>query len=317
MILDKKVIVESWHRIDSGAHLFGQISRLTVRMTYLMATLMLCTVSAADYFTGIELMMSPMYAFPCLLMDWRIGRAQALIYAMGASGVQWLIGTVGGRPYSHASYVYWDILLNIVFYGSLVWVVAKLRLALEMERMLSRVDFLTRLANRETLCEALNLEIQRSRRYGHNLAIVTMDCDQFKQFNEQRGHSTGDLVLQAVADSLLRKFHGTDLVARSGSDEFMVVLPQTPSDQLDAVLNALRTDMDNMMLMRGWTLTFSYACSVFPCPPDEVSKLFRQHANIMQQAKLDGNNTIARRIWEAEEGPFASSALGNLSGQQP
>lgn len=310
----KRAAFAAWHSIDSGAFLFRQINRLTVRMTYLLATLMLCIVSAADFFTGIELMMSPMYAFPCLLMDWRIGRLQAVLYAAGATYVQWLVGTFGGRTYSHASYIYWDILLNIIFYGALIWVVAKLRLALEMERVLSRVDFLTRLANRESLYEVLNLEVQRSRRYGRSLTIISVDCENFKRFNAKRGHTTGDLLLQAIADVLTRKFRNTDIVTRSGDDEFMVVLPETGAQHMEAVLDGLRTQLDNLMLMRGWNLKFSCACSVFVCPPEDLNKVLHLHAKVMASAKANTPDKTAQKVWESQEPPFKSSEFENTAG---
>jgi hypothetical protein len=59
---------------------FNRINRLTPRMAYLPATLTLMVIGAADYLTGVELMLSPFYAIPCLLMDWRIGRVPASLW---------------------------------------------------------------------------------------------------------------------------------------------------------------------------------------------------------------------------------------------
>ena len=145
----KQQAFDLWHRIDSGAWLFNAVNRLSPRRAYLLATLALVAIGAADYFSHVELMLAPFYALPCFLIDWRIGRAPALGYAVFASVVQWFIGTFGSHPYSHAWYLYADIVLNLVFYGVLIWMVAKLRLALEMEQALSRMDFLTRLASRK------------------------------------------------------------------------------------------------------------------------------------------------------------------------
>lgn len=313
----KTAFFDAWHRIDSGVYLFRLINRLSVRTTYLLSTLLLSAVSAADYATGIELMMAPMYAFPCLLMDWRIGRLQALMYAIGASIVQWFVGTYGGRVYSHASYVYLDVVLNIVFYGALIWIVAKLRLALEMERVLSRVDFLTRLANRQALYEFMNQEIRRSRRFGHSLTLVTIDCRQFRRFCELRGHTAGDLLLQAVADALQSKFRSTDLISRSAYDEFMVVLPETDPSFTDSLLTSLHTELDNLMLIRGWKMSFSFALSVFPCPPENLTTVFERHAEVMRAAKQEQDHRIAQKSWEPDDNAFRASAFDQLTGQDP
>ena len=78
--INKKAVFDFWHRIDTGAFLFKRINRLTPRMAYLLATLALTVIGAADYLTGVELMLSPFYAIPCLLMDWRIGRVPASLW---------------------------------------------------------------------------------------------------------------------------------------------------------------------------------------------------------------------------------------------
>lgn len=309
MTLDKRTALQAWNRIDSGAALFRLINRLSMRMTYLLSTLMLSAVCAADYFTGIELMMSPMYAFPCLLMDWRIGRTPALLYAVAASYVQWLVGTFGGRTYTNPDYLYWDILLNVIFYGALIWVVSKLRLALEMERMLSRVDFLTRLANRETFYEVLKLEVKRSRRYGRSLAIVSVDCNRFKDFNKARGHSTGDLLLQAIADVMVRKFRDTDTVTRTGDDEFMVILPETGLPHMESLMHSLQAQIDTLMQLRGWSMTCSYACSVYDRPPSDIEQIMQQQSRLMAMAKRQPVGSLVPHVWPLDETPVGASSF--------
>ena len=300
-LFDRKAFFDFWHRVDSGSFLFSRVNRLTPRMTYLLATLTLIVIGAADYLTSVELMLSPFYAIPCLLVDWRIGRAPALIYGLFASYIQWLIGTFGGHPYTSEFYFYWDILLNLAFYGALIWIVAKLRLALEMEQILSRDDFLTRLANRKTLLEALDIEIQRCRRYGHVLTVVAIDCDNFKSLNEQRGYSVGDLLLAAVADTLRRNFRRTDLIARSGDDDFTLLLPETPAGRFEVKLKKLRKQLETLMLVRGWPMTFSIACVVFARPPEAPDQVMQEVGQLMQQVKHDGKNGLAQRVWESED----------------
>jgi hypothetical protein len=103
-MLSKQAGFDLWHRIDSVAYLFNAMNRLTPRMAWLLSTLALVVISALDYLSNVELMILPFYAIPCFLMDWRIGRAAALGYGIFASLVQWLIGTLGGHPYSNQWY---------------------------------------------------------------------------------------------------------------------------------------------------------------------------------------------------------------------
>lgn len=88
-------------------------------------------------------------------------------------------------------------------------------------------DPLTGLLNRRGLDRALARERTRMKRYGGELAFILADVDEFKKINDERGHAAGDEVLRAVAATLGSASRETDIVARYGGDEFLVVMPQT------------------------------------------------------------------------------------------
>lgn len=311
---DRKALLGFWGRVDAAAQLFNRINALSERFTYLLATLMLVIIGAGDYLTRVELMLSPFYALPCLLVDWRIGRLPALAYGVFASYIQWLIGTFGGHPYSHELYFYWDLLLNLVFYGVLIWLVAKLRVALEMERMLSRVDFLTRLANRRSFDEAVKQEFHRCKRHRHALTIVLIDCDDFNDFIDARGFSSGDLLLAAIGDALKTKFRTTDFLARTGSNEFALILPETPHAQSEIKLKKFHRQLEELALIRGWPVTVSVACAVFHNIPESPESPIAEARNLMRHIKQTGKNRMEQRVWGT--GISAASATESFVGSE-
>jgi two-component system, cell cycle response regulator len=91
----------------------------------------------------------------------------------------------------------------------------------------SKMDTLTGTFNNSYLLDRLRHEILRANRYGRSLAIVLIDLDQFSKINKRHGTNFGDLVLREVARALTSRLRGVDLVARTGSDDFSVVLPET------------------------------------------------------------------------------------------
>ena len=103
-----------------------------------------------------------------------------------------------------------------------------LRLSNEENRQLAETDSLTGAHNRRFLMKNLPRELERSRRYLHPVSILSCDLDDFKRINDHFGHEVGDQVLQAFVERVsgcLRM--SMDWIARSGGDEFVIVLPET------------------------------------------------------------------------------------------
>ncbi|HEY4393803.1 MAG TPA: GGDEF domain-containing protein [Polyangia bacterium] len=110
----------------------------------------------------------------------------------------------------------------------LAWVVGRKEDLLEA---LSVTDPLTGLANRRRLLSAFADELNRSARYGTPLALLVIDLDRLKEINDRRGHAHGDRALQLVADGLRGSCRATDLAARTGGDEFLVLAVNTTAGE--------------------------------------------------------------------------------------
>lgn len=125
----------------------------------------------------------------------------------------------------------WDLQIARLIILSVVTVVINYDVGLVAgDRAEARTDPLTGVYNRRFLEEFLHREITRSRRSRQPLSVLMLDLDGFKAFNDEHGHLAGDKVLAAVAESLRDAVRTTDVVARYGGDEFVVVLPNTPGD---------------------------------------------------------------------------------------
>jgi len=115
--------------------------------------------------------------------------------------------------------------------------------SLEMQRKYQRfasTDALTGLHNRGWLDDAFDREVKRSERDELPLALIMIDVDHFKNYNDEYGHLAGDQVLITVADAIRSPLRPNDLVARFGGEEFAVLLPETTVSNAEIIAERLR-----------------------------------------------------------------------------
>jgi diguanylate cyclase (GGDEF)-like protein/PAS domain S-box-containing protein len=162
-------------------------------------------------------------------------------------------------------------------------------------------DPLTRLFNRPFLEESLERELQLASRKKHGVAVLFLDLDHFKNFNDTFGHAAGDKVLQALADLFRAFFRSTDICCRYGGEEFAIILPESSSQDAAVRADALRSEVKNLRLQYKnetlGTLSLSVGLAAFPehgLTSDELLKIADQ---CLYESKSRGRDivTVARR----------------------
>gem|GEM_PF-1695051 len=104
---------------------------------------------------------------------------------------------------------------------------------------MSQIDGLTKVYNRSYFDSAMEKEIPRVKRYNHPLSLLMIDICDFKDFNDRYGHVVGDQILKDVGCLLLESVRETDIVARYGGDEFVVLMPSTTETQAKMVMERI------------------------------------------------------------------------------
>jgi diguanylate cyclase (GGDEF)-like protein len=169
-----------------------------------------------------------------------------------------------------------------------------LRIA-EAER-LSLTDDLTKLHNARYLRQYLLSEIKRARRYGTNCAALFFDLDDFKLINDLHGHLVGSHVLMEMATIILSSVRDTDVVARYGGDEFVVVLPESNIEQAAYVAGRVREKILRHTFTGGRSLrlklTASFGVAGFPQHAQSPQQLIACADAAMYEAKAAGKNCV-------------------------
>jgi two-component system, cell cycle response regulator len=139
-----------------------------------------------------------------------------------------------------------------------------LRLSNRVNRRLSITDPLTTAHNRRYLMKYLPRELTRAQRYNRPLSILSCDIDGFKQVNDRLGHAAGDHVLQEFVLRATRCIRETsDWLARTGGDEFIIVMPETDTKGANCVAGKLRKIlMDPLLTVHGHTLNVTVSIGV-------------------------------------------------------
>ncbi len=182
---------------------------------------------------------------------------------------------------------------------------------IEQLRQESLTDSLTGLPNRRAYEEKIQAEWSRAMRTSQPLALVSLDVDHFKRYNDIYGHAQGDFCLQAVAQILRQSVQrGGDLVCRVGGEEFMVVLPGATSHTAKALADKIRLSLNARALQHeqneaGQIVTLSIGVAhTVPSPHQTPADLYRAVDRALYQAKQQGRNQISL----AEVVPGASGA---------
>ena len=268
---------------------------------------LMLTVGALDYITGWELSFSVFYTVPVAVAAWYLGRRMTWTVAFTCALVWLAVNALAGQQYHNPLIPYWNTLVRFAFFVIIAEVLLALRMTLaalrsligeleataarEME--LSRTDSLTGARNARAFYEAVEVELQRSRRYNRSMCIAYLDADGFKAINDSLGHAEGDRLLKTTATTLAEVLRKSDCVARLGGDEFSLLFPETDEVALFCALEKVQSSLGEQMQRNGWAVTYSIGGVC--CPGDcetSVAELVHAADQVMYEVKRQGRNSL-------------------------
>lgn len=162
------------------------------------------------------------------------------------------------------------------------------RLERELARQASH-DHLTGLYNRWKFEEVLQLELERARRYGTQFSVMMFDIDHFKRVNDEFGHDVGDRVLQGIGALVGQQVRRTDILARWGGEEFMLLLSETGLDHARQLAESTRMRVGEADFPRCGRLTISLGVTEYR-PGETLLAMLKRVDNALYSAKRGGRN---------------------------
>ena len=162
-------------------------------------------------------------------------------------------------------------------------------------------DALTAVGSRRLFEEKLEDELTRCQRYKRPLALVMVDIDDFKSINDKLGHVRGDDALCAFAELLGRQKRTSDVLARFGGDEFVLLMPETDLAGAVTIAERIREATEELEVPDGLPMTTSCGVAQFLADSELTGKTFVRHADLaLYEAKKAGRNRV--EIWERVAG---------------
>jgi diguanylate cyclase (GGDEF)-like protein/PAS domain S-box-containing protein len=193
---------------------------------------------------------------------------------------------------------------------------ANLRLREALRRQSVR-DPLTGLFNRRFMEESLERELGRAARGNQTLALVMLDIDYFKHFNDTFGHQAGDTLLRALGDFLKQRTRGQDVACRYGGEEFAFILAGASVDAAYKRAQVLREELKLLQVQHGGQLlgsvTLSMGVAAFPTHASNAETLVKAADKALYRAKKEGRDRI---IMAPPTGAFPVSSE-TIAGEAP
>jgi diguanylate cyclase (GGDEF)-like protein len=160
-------------------------------------------------------------------------------------------------------------------------------------------DGLTGVFNKRHALQLLNDEVRRADRYGNPLAIMMMDIDYFKKYNDTYGHVQGDVLLKQFTDVIKESVRSTDMIGRFGGEEFFVILPETTREAAIASAERIRDAVEKTRFPghrdSGETVSKTVSIGVAALREDAngTQALVEAADEALYRAKKDGRNRVA------------------------
>jgi diguanylate cyclase (GGDEF)-like protein len=255
------------------------------------------------------------YVAPVLAVGWLTGSTgYGLVVAVAAALVRpaeaLFLAALPGVPAPHPALLVAGAAAQVLLYLVLLALLTSLRGYLERREAEALRDALTGIANRRAFVAVAAAELERSRRYRHQLSLIYLDVDDFKAVNDCLGHGEGNRLLLRLTAVLAATLRSSDTAARLGGDEFAVLMPETGSRAARQLAERLMAALSAERASDGAPLSCSCGLITFRAAPASVAALIEAGDRLMYEAKAGGKNQLRRAVLPVVQTARARGAHG-------
>lgn len=254
-------------------------------------------VGIINYLIGannIDFSVSSIYITAIIIISWKFNKITALLFTFIATLMEYGFYLSFNSENKEA---FLCLAVNMSMYVFICLIICRFKKKFVKEKNFSRHDYLTGIANRCYFMEVAKREVAKCSRYNRPISLAYFDCDNFKYVNDHYGHKIGDKLLRTVANIMKTNTRSTDLVARLSGDEFVILLPETESEQSLKVINKIRDNLLKIMKSEKLPVTFSIGIATFLQAPCSVNEMLAKSDKLMYEVKTTSKNAVNQKVF--------------------
>lgn len=268
------------------------VARLPVWAVWTLILAVMAVVGLIDYLTGSELSFSVFYLIPISMATLALGQPYGLLFSLMSAVAWFTLDVAQNTEYAHPLVPFWNASVRLMYFIMHTILLSSIFKILKHEREQASLDPLTNAANWRGLKESTLEQLRLAHDGGQPVTFAYIDLDNFKAVNDANGHDAGDLALRTTVASIKGNVRSSDLVARVGGDEIVVMLMNSDYENSRRSLDRIAKHLGDQMAANAWPITFSIGAVTYDSPPQELDPIIKEVDQLMYAVKNSGKNAI-------------------------
>ena len=269
-----------------------KIKKPNKHIVAVLSSSLVIVLGLMDYYSGREISFSIFYLIPIsiavIFVDFKFGLLISFL-----SAVSWhLAETNSGEVYKNLIIPFWNSFMRFGYFILHSYLLSKLMLLYERTKIDSLTDPLTNAMNSKYFYDLFERELKKSRRTGKAFTLIYFDLDNFKLINDTYGHQAGDLLLKKLSHSVTENIRPSDIFARIGGDEFVLLLPETGYRKSDISIKRIKRVIEIETRKNNWPVTLSIGAITYKTFGYTIEEMIKQADEQMYKVKKTGKNNI-------------------------
>ena len=261
-------------------------------MVYPGTTLLVVLLGLADYYSGYDVSFLIFYLLPVTIAVYFSNMRFGLFISLLCSVISYYADVYAGHPYSSSVIPIWNAAMRFGYYCLHMYLLNYILQLYEKAHKDSLIDSLTGAVNTRYFNLLFDRELSKAERSKNQLTLAFLDLDNFKAVNDTFGHAAGDDLLQRISGMFIESIRPSDIFARMGGDEFIVLISETDFPSSEKILNRMKKVIDSECARKGWPVTMSVGAITFSGVGKSREALVQRADQLMYQVKKDGKNRV-------------------------